>query len=300
MKKFILFIPVLLLCNFLSAQQLPQFTSFQLNPFLYNPAYAGVDGTTQLSAVTRNQWVGVNDAPETKVLNAYGMLNNEKMAIGGTVYKDVAAADSRLTFLATYAYHLRLKKDMNLSLGLAAGFVQYKIDNTIINHIDEGDPLFATPLSSVVPTATFGAYLYTEDYYVSFSAPQIISSAFNVKDKLEEDVLFGELTNHFYLGGGYNKVLNDKFTVQPSLLVIMSPPAPVSLELMAKVTYDRKVWIALSYRLDDSAGLFLGYDLNDQFYIAYGHDFVTSSLSTATSGSNEFKLGFKFNKASKK
>jgi type IX secretion system PorP/SprF family membrane protein len=175
-----------------------------------------------------------------------------------------------------------------------------KIDNTIINPIDEGDPLFATPLSSVVPTATFGAYLYTESYYVSFSAPQIISSVFNVKDKLEKDILFGELTNHFYLGGGYNKVLSDKIILQPSLLVIMTPPTPISLELMAKVTYDRKMWIALSYRLDDSIGTFIGYDLNDQFYIAYGHDFVTSSLSTVTSGSNEFKLGFKFNKASKK
>jgi type IX secretion system PorP/SprF family membrane protein len=229
------------------------------------------------------------------------MLNNEKMAVGASVYKDVAAADSRLSFLGTYAYHLRLKKDLSLSLGLSAGFMQYKIDNTIINPIDEGDPLFeGSPLTSVVPTATFGAYLYAEDYYVSFSAPQIITSTFNVKDDLEEDVLFGELTNHFYLGGGYNKVLNDNFTIQPSLLLIMSPPAPLVLEVMTKVTYNRMMWAAVSYRLGDAIGLFLGYDINDQFYIAYGHDFVTSSLSSVTSGSNEFKLGFKFNKSSSK
>jgi type IX secretion system PorP/SprF family membrane protein len=126
MKKFILFITVLLMCNLLSAQQLPQFTSVQLNPYLYNPAFAGVDRTTQVSAVTRSQWIGVSDAPETKVLNAYGTLKDEKMAIGGAIYKDVAGAESRLSFLASYSYHLRLKKDMSLSLGLSAGFVQKK------------------------------------------------------------------------------------------------------------------------------------------------------------------------------
>ena len=44
------------MCKVSFAQQLPQFTSYQLSPFLYNPAFAGVDGTTQLNAVIRNQW----------------------------------------------------------------------------------------------------------------------------------------------------------------------------------------------------------------------------------------------------
>jgi type IX secretion system PorP/SprF family membrane protein len=148
------------MCNVSLAQQLPQFTSYQLSPFLYNPAFAGVDGTTQLNAVIRNQWSGVREAPQTDVISGYGLLRNEKMGLGATAFKDVAGADSRRGITLSYAYHLRVKNDMSLSLGLSAGFLQYRLDHTIINPYDDGDPVFNSPvLSSVVPTATFGAYL---------------------------------------------------------------------------------------------------------------------------------------------
>ena len=277
------------------AQQLPQFSSYQLNPFSYNPAYAGVDGSTQVNALIRNQWSGINDAPETNVLNAYGLLHNEKMALGGTAFKDAAGPDSRVGLSASYAYHLKVSEKMNLSLGLSLGLLQYRLDHTVILPFDEGDPIFNSGiLSSVVPTASFGAYLQAEDFYVSIAAPQILSSQFKVTDDLENSLLFGGLSNHFFLSGGYYKKLNSDFDLEPSILLMYAQPAPISIDVMTKVTYKDYLWSALSYRVGDAFSLYLGFDINDQFYIAYGHDFVTSELSSATSGSNEFKLGFRF------
>lgn len=277
------------------AQQLPQFTSYQLNPFSYNPAFAGVDGTTQMNALIRNQWAGVNEAPETNVLNAYGLLHNEKMAIGGTAFKDAAGPDSRVGLSASYAYHLKVSDKMNLSLGLSLGLLQYRLDHTVIIPIDDGDPVFNSGiLSSVVPTASFGAYLHGQDFYVSFAAPQILSSSFNVTDDLDNGLLFGGLTNHFFLGGGYIKELSSDFDLEPSILLMYAQPAPIAIDVMTKVTYKDYIWSAVSYRLGDALSLYIGYDISDQFYIAYGHDFVVSELSSTTSGSNEFKLGFRF------
>lgn len=277
------------------AQQLPQFTSYQLNPFSYNPAFAGVDGTTQMNALIRNQWAGVNEAPETNVLNAYGLLHNEKMAIGGTAFKDAAGPDSRVGLSASYAYHLKVSDKMNLSLGLSLGLLQYRLDHTVIIPFDDGDPVFNSGiLSSVVPTASFGAYLHGQDFYVSFAAPQILSSSFNVTDDLDNGLLFGGLTNHFFLGGGYIKELSSDFDLEPSILLMYAQPAPIAIDVMTKVTYKDYIWSAVSYRLEDALSLQIGYDISDQFYIAYGHDFVVSELSSATSGSNEFKLGFRF------
>ena len=287
------------MCNVSLAQQLPQFTSYQLSPFLYNPAFAGVDGTTQLNAVIRNQWSGVREAPQTDVINGYGLLRNEKMAVGATTFKDVAGADSRRGITLSYAYHLRVKDDISLSLGLSAGFLQYKLDHTIVNPYDEGDPVFNSPiLSSVVPTATFGAYLYADNFYASLALPQLLSSTFTVKDEYDDNSLIeGGLTNHIFAGVGYIKDLNDAFTIEPSLLLMMSSPSPASIELMTKVTFKDLIWTALSYRFNDAACMYIGVDIDERFYVAYAHDFVTSELSTVTSGSNEFKLGFKFNRA---
>jgi len=287
------------MCNVSLAQQLPQFTSYQLSPFLYNPAFAGVDGTTQLNAVIRNQWSGVREAPQTDVISGYGLLRNEKMGLGATAFKDVAGADSRRGITLSYAYHLRVKNDMSLSLGLSAGFLQYRLDHTIINPYDDGDPVFNSPvLSSVVPTATFGAYLYADNFYASVALPQLLSSTFTVKDEYNDNSLIeGGLTNHIFVGGGYIKDINDAFTIEPSLLLMLSSPAPASVELMTKLTYKDLLWTALSYRFNDAACMYIGVDIDERFYVAYAHDFVTSELSTVTSGTNEFKLGFRFNKA---
>jgi len=287
------------MCNVSFAQQLPQFTSYQLSPFLYNPAFAGVDGTTQLNAVIRNQWSGVREAPQTDVISGYGLLRNEKMGLGATAFKDVAGADSRRGITLSYAYHLRVKNDVSLSLGLSAGFLQYRLDHTIINPYDDGDPVFNSPiLSSVVPTATFGAYLYADNFYASVALPQLLSSTFTIKDEYNDNSLIeGGLTNHIFVGGGYIKDINDAFTLEPSLLLMLSSPAPASVELMTKLTYKDLLWTALSYRFNDAACMYIGVDIDDRFYVAYAHDFVTSELSTVTSGTNEFKLGFRFNKA---
>lgn len=287
------------MCNVSLAQQLPQFTSYQLSPFLYNPAFAGVDGTTQLNAVIRNQWSGVREAPQTDVISGYGLLRNEKMGLGATAFKDVAGADSRRGITLSYAYHLRVKNDISLSLGLSAGFLQYRLDHTIINPYDDGDPVFNSPvLSSVVPTATFGAYLYADNFYASVALPQLLSSTFTVKDEYNDNSLIqGGLTNHIFVGGGYIKDINDVFTIEPSLLLMLSSPAPASVELMTKLTYKDLLWTALSYRFNDAACMYIGVDIDERFYVAYAHDFVTSELSTVTSGTNEFKLGFRFNKA---
>ena len=286
------------MCNVSLAQQLPQFTSYQLSPFLYNPAFAGVDGTTKLNSVIRNQWSGVREAPQTDVISGYGLLRNEIMGLGATAFKDVAGADSLRGITLSYAYHLRVKNDMSLSLGLSAGFLQYRLDHTIVNPYDDGDPVFNSPiLSSVVPTATFGAYLYADNFYVSVALPQLLSSTFTVKDEYNDNSLIeGGLTNHIFVSSGYIKDINDAFTIEPSLLLMLSSPAPASVELMTKLTYKDLLWTALSYRFNDAVCMYIGVDIDERFYVAYAHDFVASELSTVTSGTNEFKLGFRFNK----
>ena len=127
--------------------------------------------------------------------------------------------------------------------------------------------------------------------------PQLLSSTFTVKDEYNDNSLIeGGLTNHIFVSSGYIKDINDAFTIEPSLLLMLSSPAPASVELMTKLTYKDLLWTALSYRFNDAVCMYIGVDIDERFYVAYAHDFVASELSTVTSGTNEFKLGFRFNK----
>ena len=297
MKKYILLLFAFCVCAITHAQQLPQFTSYHLSPYLYNPAYAGVDGYTQLNAVVREQWSGINKAPETKSISVFGPLSNEKMALGGVVISDKLGAESKNGFQLSYAYHLRLKNDLSLSLGLSGGLMQYKLDNTVINPYDTGDPVFSIPgITDVVPNASFGMYLYNEKFFLSLAVPQLLNSSFSALDDFNGELLGGSLVNHYYLAGGFQRKLNNQWNIQPSLLLKKITQLPIQFEFVTKLTYKDMLWTALGYRNNESALLYLGYDINDQFYVAYGHDFITSELNTVSSGTNEFKFGMYFNK----
>ena len=297
MKKYILLVFAFCVCAIAHAQQLPQFTSYQLSPYLYNPAYAGVDGYTQLNAVIREQWSGINKSPETKSISVFGPLRNEKMALGGVVISDKLGAESKNGFQLSYAYHLRLKNDLSLSLGLSGGLMQYKLDNTVINPYDAGDPVFSIPgLTDVVPNASFGMYLYNEKFFLSLAVPQLLNSSFSALDDFNGELLGGSLVNHYYLGCGFQHELNNQWNIEPSLLLKKTAQVPIQFEFVTKLTYKDMLWTALGYRNNESALLYLGYDINNQFYVAYGHDFITSELNTVSSGTNEFKFGMYFNK----
>jgi len=301
MRKFIKYIIVFIffLTSSVCAQQLPQLTSYELNPFLYNPAFAGVNEYTEVNAVIREQWSGIEGAPETKVLSAYGLLRNAKMGLGGSVYSDKIGAESKNGFQLSYAYHINLKENLKLSLGLSAGLMQYKIDNTNINAYDSNDPIFSLPaIDDVVPNASFGAFIYSENYYLSLAMPQLLNSSFSAYDVLDEDeetnlIQNSKLESHYYFSAGYKYKINEVFTVQPSVLVKMIANQ-IQYQATSKLTYKDMIWVAPSYRLDDAAIMFIGYDINDQFYIAYGHEFTTSELGSVSSGTHELKLGVRF------
>ncbi|MFB9106682.1 type IX secretion system membrane protein PorP/SprF, partial [Algibacter miyuki] len=62
---FILFTGVLVGFEPLEAQQDSQYTQYMYNTVTVNPAYAGTRGSLSMTGLYRNQWVGLEGAPET-------------------------------------------------------------------------------------------------------------------------------------------------------------------------------------------------------------------------------------------
>ena len=61
-------IGALLLFGTIYAQQQPNYALYRYTMNAINPAYAGADGVSRLTANFRSQWVSVEDAPETQTL----------------------------------------------------------------------------------------------------------------------------------------------------------------------------------------------------------------------------------------
>ncbi|OFY75396.1 MAG: hypothetical protein A2265_05585 [Bacteroidetes bacterium RIFOXYA12_FULL_33_9] len=286
-----------MIVNAAFSQQMQQYTQYALNDFINNPAVAGVDDYFVARSNNRYQWVGVVDAPRTYTLSMYGPHKSKSMGFGGYLFSDFTGPTSRTGLYGSYAYNLKIVNNIRLSLGLTAGVLQYKIDGTKVTLKDDFDPLDQQDYIDYVPDAGFGAHLYSDKYYVGFSANQLLRNNIN----FYEDTLSGlnRLTNHFFVVAGYKFPVTDVITIEPSVLVKAMTKVPVQIDFSLKASYMKMAWFGVSYRTSDAIAFMIGYDLDSQLMIGYSYDMIISSVKKASSGSHEVMLGIRFNKARK-
>ena len=298
MKKITILILIISTAIVVNAQQLPQFTQYMINDYVFNPAIAGIENNYQMKTNIRNQWIGVVDAPRTTVLSIYGKHRESNVGLGGVVFSDQVGPTSRTGLSLSYAYHFSLTDKMKMSLALAGGFTQIKIDPNHL-HFKEFEPQAQGGiLSSLVPDATFAFYLYTKDWYIGASVPQLLNSnlGFFEDDYLETYNLNpdGSLERHYFAITGYKWKVNYDYVIEPSVLLKSVAPADPIVDIGVKATYQNKLWLGTAYRTNGDIGVLLGYSIGNRYLIGYSYDMISSGLGDYTSGSHEFVLGIRF------
>jgi len=275
-------------------QQTPIYTQYMFNPFIYNPAFAGVDPYYQIRSNHRFQWIGIKDPPVTNTLSFQGPHSSLPMGFGGYLYHDVTGPTSKTGLTGSYAYNIGLTESLRLSMGMSAGVIQFKVDGTQIQ-FKEAEPTLAIAdgiQSSYVPDANFGVYLYADNYYAGFSTSQLI----NTKLKLTNDQNgLNKLKSHFYFIGGYKYEINTNFKIEPSLMVKGTAPEQIQADINTRLIYQEKGWLGFSYRSQDAVSFLLGYIQEERIYIGYSYDFTITSLNKYNSGSHEIMIGYRFN-----
>ncbi len=300
MKK--LFIIPIILCAVLSvnAQQLPQFTQFYLNKYVANPAFAGSQPFWEAQLNTRFQWVGIEDAPRTNILSVNGALNNRKMGLGGYLFSDNVGPTQRSGISASYAYHVKLTDELKLGVGVNAGGLQMAINGQDITLENSGDAALSNGTMQVVTyDAGAGIYLYTDEFWFSFSAPQLIGNKLEFFEDYEESL--SSLERHYYAGAGYSFEIANDFKVEPSFFAKYVDPIPPQFDVALRVIYADMIWAAGSYKLsaqpndDNAIGIMLGGMIQENLMFGYSFELPTSDVITqATSGSHEIMIGLRF------
>lgn len=277
-----------------TSQQLPQISMFMDNAYVMNPAFGGSKPYFEVRGMNRSQWTGITDAPRTFTLSLHGPLKNPHIGLGGHLFTDNVGPTRRTGIQLSYSWHFFLNEDMKLGLGLSAGALQFAIDGSKITLAEDGDPaLFGEMRSQTTFDATFGALLYTDDYYVGFSLPQLLQN--QVKLYESGDQATNRLEDHYFLMAGYKYQLSDDWAVEPSALVKYVNPAPIKWEISARAWYRNMVWAGASYRSNDAMVAMAGYEYSEVLSIAYSYDLTLSGLREHTTGTHEILIGFRFN-----
>ncbi|MCB2196835.1 MAG: type IX secretion system membrane protein PorP/SprF [Bacteroidetes bacterium] len=275
-----------------NAQVAPYYTQYMFNDYLVNPAVAGTHNYFQVRANSRIQWIGM-DGPRTMSIAAYGPFKERNMGYGGYVYNDVTGPESWTSLGGTYAYNIAINEAWRISGGLSLGMMQYKLDGQKLQ-MDEDiyDPVIPQGVESrTIMDATAGVYVWTSYYYVGLSAHQLLGNKYGI----ETDSIKGisRLTQHVYLSGGANFILNREFFLTPSALIRYSAGL-FQAEINAKVIYNRIVWGGLSYRTGDAIAVMAGYNYENKIYIGIAYDLPLSDIRQYTAGTMEVMIGYRF------
>ena len=269
------------------AQQDAQYTMYMFNGLSINPAYAGTNDITELTAIYRTQWVNFDGAPQS--INVSGHTGiNQKNGVGISLEYDEISIHKRWSLYGSYAYRLALRNG-TLSLGIQAGFLQQNSDYTDVPIEDETDQLFGVDYSNFEPNVGLGAYYYTRKFYVGLSVPHLIKSEFDEISTLSYYERTYLLTSGFIIPVNYDVIL------RPSILVKAIPEkAPIDIDVNFSVLLQKVLWLGVSYRWQDSIDFMIEYQINRNLSLGYSYDYSISGLSDVNSGSHEVMFGYDF------
>jgi type IX secretion system PorP/SprF family membrane protein len=294
MKNVIIILGVLC-CMRGMAQQLPQYSQYMLNEMAINPAVAGRDDFAEVRSNSRQQWVGITDAPRTYMLTLQGPVTSKHMGLGMNLFTDIVGPTRRTGLSFSYAYHLKLNKELNLSFGLSAGVLQWGIDGNKITLREEGDTQLLTSYQTTyVPDFGAGIYFYKKKkFYVGLAVPQLHQAQIKLYEGAYKN---STLASQFNFNGAYTFELGDDFDLEPSMLLKYEFPAPVKLDVGARCIYKDMIWLGGVYRHNDAFSMLLGYMYQDYLLIGYSYDFTTTNLKRYSSGTHEVMLGLRFSR----
>lgn len=277
-----------------NAQQLEQFSQFDQQMYILNPAVAGSTDYFEAKGVNRSQWTGVTDAPRTFAMSLQAPLKNPHVGLGGFLMTDNVGPTRRTSLQFSYTYQLFLNNDLKLGLGISAGLLQFTIDGSKIKLAEEGDPaLFSEMNSQTVFDAKFGAYLHKQNWYVGFSLPQLLQNQIQLFESTSGDL--SKLEDHYLVMGGYTYEFNNDFKLQTNALAKFVAPVAPALDINLKAFYQNKVNVGVGYRHQDALIFMAGYEYREAISIGFSYDMTTSSLKNYSNSTYEVMVGFRFN-----
>lgn len=290
------------------AQQQAQYSQYMNNNYILNPAVAGTEDVIDVKLSYRTQWTGLEGAPKTYYASAHSSLGQQHKskqnmhgwrrgfhALGTIIYNDVTGPTSRAGIYGSYAYNIALTRTMRAALGISAGMQQFAIDGQQLRFHDPNN--HPGSQAARVPDATVGVWVYSPNFYVGASVAQLLGNQLDFSyaqvNRLSPD---NSLKRHYFVTGGLRLPLNTDWVLVPSVLVKSVRPAPISIDLNAKLKYRDVLWVGGSLRAFDAVVALVGLNLNESTSLSYSYDAGMSKLAGYHWGSHEVLLGLRLKK----
>ncbi len=289
MKKILTLLVSFLLMLTLYAQQDQQFSLNMYNHATVNPGAAGINDGVCATALIREQWMGFEGHPSTKVFNVNTPLSFVGLPIGAglTILTDDIGFYKNVSLNLATSYQLELGNGI-LGIGFNFGFNNQSLTNTSWFVGDGGsgansDPIIPNDESAFAFDLGAGVFYKDDKLYAGISTTHLNEAVVEF-----DQTASTYLKRHYYFTSGYTVTLpNPLIEVTPSVFVKYDG-ASMQMDINTIVMYDKKFWGGMSYRLEDAYVAMFGMDLLGGYSFGLAWDFPISDMGTYASGSFEF------------
>jgi type IX secretion system PorP/SprF family membrane protein len=297
-KKFVLsLVSALVVIHFASAQAPgPFYRQFYFNPYLFNPAFVGINGTSEASFVHRQQWTNFKDAPVTTGASLQ-FPTSERVALGLNIHTDKQVLLRNSNVMATFGYVVPIAEDQSLRFALSGGVGLNKLDLTA-EELNTNDPAIARATgNNYYVDGNFGVVYNAKGLRLGFALTDLFhSNAFNEEsfNKFE----FSNLKNRLFSASyRFNVDRIGNVALEPYVLYRQTEDSNQDYwEAATLVYFKEKIWTGVSYNQHNGMALFLGAEIKDKFRFGYSYEFPPFESGSFSSSSHELHLGIRFGK----
>ena len=295
MKRLITVLIFVMQVGLAYSQQQQVLTQYFNHILTFNPAYAGHHTSGEINVAYRNQWLGLEGAPEFQLANYSTALFGERVGAGIGLMRSSMAISSELTANAYYSYRIQLESGV-LSLGVQASVKNFTSDfndsRIVTTQPRDIDPSIPMENGSVtVPNFGFGAYYQAKNYFVGISAPRMLQNNIDFAG----DGFASRERLHSYITAGYNFDVNREISIQTSMLAKYVKGSPLDLDMTLFFRFVERMGFGMNYRLRDEFNSLQGESLSfiinasasPQFMIGFSYDMALSRLRDFHGGSLE-------------
>jgi type IX secretion system PorP/SprF family membrane protein len=277
------------------AQQDAQFTQYMFNNLYVTPAFAGVDGVTQFTAIHRSQWLGYESsfgdggAPTTQMLSFTTPIYRIKAGFGAFITNDQLGPQNNTEIQTMFAYHLGIK-DSKLSFGVKLGAYAQSINSARYRAIHGEDPNIpdgGSP-SQVRPDLGVGVFYRAEKYYAGFGVNHLTRAKFDFGTAARN-----ALSTHMNFTAGYYYEVNFDLKLIPTVLV-KTDFKEYSFDFGFIANLKDKMWGGITFRQSEAANVILGYSfLKDKsIKLGYSIDVVIKDQQAKERFSHELMVSY--------
>jgi type IX secretion system PorP/SprF family membrane protein len=297
MKKLIIIALAIGIFSESKAQQLPLYSQYYFNSFIYNPSQTGLEKGTSVGLVARRQFSGLSNAIGTYAATLQSRGEESKAGFGLYFYNDNTNLFRTNSITGSYAYHIDLGDEKTLSFGLGLSAIDNRFNASNFNLISENDPVVQLLGSEggVSMDGNIGAHLDLGKFSLGIANLQILQNKTAFANNLDQKAYYN-LARHWMINLGYKFEISDEWEIEPYVLYRKTQNAPGQADINLFFNWLDKGYLGLAYRDGMSFSTMVGAQVTPTIKAGYAFDLTTNGMRSALGNTHEIMLKFDLGK----